>query len=187
MYFVQKNPVLIERIIPVVDTHNKDLFFIKHNDTLIANNICTSAVLTAPYKFDKSINLLDAALPRLPVRSIDPAIAVELIYFTINGVLYCINIEGDDRNYVTYSDPKTERGWIKHYSEHMHTSRLLPYLAEPHQDLEAGYLSFAILGDVDLETGMIEIKGETLVNQLSTDVKIELKGYTLKAFYAKQL
>lgn len=187
MYFVQKNPVPTEQIIPVVDLHNKDLFFTNHLANTVLRTICTGPKLTAPYKFGKQFDILALALPTKHSRSIDPAMAIELVYFTINDVLYCINIEGDDRNYVTYNDPNTKRGWIKLYSEHMHTSRLLPYLAEPHQDLEAGYLSFAILGDVDLETGMIEIKGEVLVNQLSTDVKIELKGYTLKAFYAKQL
>lgn len=184
MYFVQKNVRPAERIIPVVDLHNKDLFFTSHLASTILRTICTGPKLTAPYKFGKQFDILALALPTEHSKSIDPAMAVELIYFTVNDVLYCINVEGDDRNLVSYDLSGDMVGRIRHYTDHMHTSVMLPYLGGD-QELEAGYISFAIMGSVDLNTGLVLFEGEPLVNQLGPEVNIELKGYTLKAFYAK--
>lgn len=185
MYFVQKNAVPAERIIPVVDIHNKDLFFTQHGGDTVLKTICTGPKLTAPYKFGKQFDIKALALPTKHSKSIDPAMAIELVYFTVNDVLYCINVEGDDRNLASFDLYGDKVGRIRHYTDHMHTSAMLPYLGGDDQELEAGYISFAILGSVDLNTGLVLFEGEPLVNQLSTDVKIELKGYTLKAFYAK--
>lgn len=184
MYFVRKNEKPAERVIPVVDVHNKDLFFIEHNGTLIAKNLCTSSLLTASYKFGKQIDLLATALPR-PYKTLDSKIHLELVYFTVNGVLYCINVEDDDLIHNVPSPIDVNVTAIQHYTNNIHTTQLVPYLDEVSDVRELGYIGFSLSGTIDLNTGLTLFTGEPLVNNLSYAVKVELKGHTLKAFYAE--
>lgn len=185
MHFVQKNTAPLERIIPVVDVHNKDLFFTSHLEDTVLRTICTGPKLTAPYKFGKQFDILALSLPTKHSKSIAPVMGIELVYFTVNDVLYCINIDGDYRNLVTFNLGDNPVGWIKLYTDHMHSNEMQPYMGGIHQDLDPGYISFGIHGNVNIETGLVLFDGEVLVNQLDPEVKIELKGYTLRAFYAK--
>lgn len=185
MFFVQQNAKPAELIIPVVDSYNRRLFFTGHNGINMIKPICTGPAKTAPYRFGQRFDILGVSL-RNDCRNVDPAFCVELIYFTVNDVLYCINVEGDDRNSATISLTGVERmSTIRLYSDHIHTANMFPFNGGPQPEMEGGFISFAIRGSIDVDTGVTAFDGEVLVNNLNSDVKIELKGYTLKAFYAE--
>jgi len=175
------NEVEPERIVPLVNISTMDNFYLGDKNSLIAH--VDHVYLSAPLAFGKRFDLLAVAGATDPFKIIDPAMYIEKVYFTVNGVLYAgytdsplnrgqVDLLGDTRRVLfDYTD--------KHV--YVDSERPAYFDAVDTSAIPAGVFQFNITGEVQVSKGIVELNA-TVIEQ-SEGLNVELVGYDLRAHY----
>lgn len=184
MKVVRHNSVTPERIVPLVTKGNEHIFYLGEGNTHV--KYVDHIGNTAPLKFGQKFDLLAAGKEVDIDTIIDPALAIDTVYFKVNGVEYAGCIRGEFGNVAQLDLVSDTRRVIIDYTNHhvyMDKDRPAFWSDVDTNHIPDGIFRFKITGEVQFSRGITVFNAEVIEQSFGLDV--ELLGYTLVAYYAK--
>lgn len=184
MRVVRHNTIEPERIVPLVTTTNTQNFYMGEGCTHV--KYVDHIGSTAPLKFGKQFDLLALGGQGDIDTTIDPALAIDKIYFKVNGIEYAGSVKGESGN-VAQADllSDTRRVIIDYTNDHVYMDKDRPtyWSGVDTSHIPEGVFQFKITGEVQTSRGITIFNAEVI--EQSSGLDVELLGYTLAAYYAK--